>query len=155
VTARRHLHGPEAGIALVEGLLVVAIVGTLLALAVPTFVGRRSHDQDAAAQHSLRTALTAADVAFTTRSTYTDAGPTALAASTPALTFTSGDVISAGPDSISIADDAALWAAAAQSDSGSCYFIAARSSGRVFYGSSSDGLCDGYTARTAAHRTSW
>jgi prepilin-type N-terminal cleavage/methylation domain-containing protein len=155
VTARRHHHGPEAGVTLIEALVVVSIVGILLAAAVPSLVGSRSRQQDATAQHSLRAALTAADVAFTTNQSFLDAGVVALQRADTSLRYTVGDEVSMGPTAISLVNDTDLWAAAAQSETGTCYFIAARGDGRVRYGTATDGRCDGSTARTIARRDSW
>jgi type IV pilus assembly protein PilA len=155
VTPRWHHRGPEAGVTLIEALVVVSIVGILLAVAVPTFVGSRSRSQDQAAQHSLRTALTTADVAFTTHQSYADAGVLALRRSNAALHYAAGDVVSTGPAAISLVSDRDNWAAAAQSETGTCFFIAASRDGRVLYGTADDGRCDGVMARTAAHHRGW
>ena len=50
----------EEGFSLIELMVVVLIIGILLAIALPTFLGTRQRAQDRAAQSSLRTALAAA-----------------------------------------------------------------------------------------------
>jgi len=136
-------------------MIVVAIVGTLLSVAVPTFLGSRSSGQDAAAQRSLRTALTAADAAFTAHRSFADAGAAALAGSNFSLHYAAGKIVSTAPTSVSVTNEADGWSAAAQSESGTCYFIAATPGGRVFYGTASDGPCSGDGARNGARRNTW
>ena len=155
MTARRQHRGPEAGVTLIEGLVVLGIIGTLLAIGVPTLVGTRAHDQDTLAQQSLRSALTAADVAFAPHQTFADADVTTLSAATPTLDYALGGLISLGPRSISVVADKDRWAAAAQSETGTCFFIAADHDGRVRYGTATDGPCSGNMARRAARRDSW
>jgi type IV pilus assembly protein PilA len=67
---------PEEGFTLVELMIVVLIVGILLAIAVPTFLGARARAQDRAAQSDLRTGYAAALTYQATRDTFTgfDAG---------------------------------------------------------------------------------
>ena len=50
----------EAGFTLIELMVVVLIIGILIAIALPTFLGARQRAQDKAVQSDMRTALVAA-----------------------------------------------------------------------------------------------
>ena len=85
----------ERGFSLVELLTVIMIMGILTAIAVPTFVGSKRNGQDAMAQTSLRTALSAQRTYYVDYQTYTiDA--TTLKKIESQLSFTTTDAKQSG-----------------------------------------------------------
>ena len=61
----------EDGFTLIELMVVVLIIGILVAIALPTFLGARTRAQDAASKAILKTALTGAKAYFLGAGTYT------------------------------------------------------------------------------------
>ncbi len=68
----------EAGFTLVELLVVVVVIGVLLAIAVPAYLGMRGRAGDSAAKSNLRAAAAAAEAFYSDRLTYVGMNKAAL-----------------------------------------------------------------------------
>jgi len=113
----------EEGFTLIELMVVVMIIGQLLLLSIPTFIGTKNHAQDVAAKSSAVRAIQTGRIVYTDTVSYTSATPANLATAEPSMQFFNATTPSTGSSNASTDNSSpqvltvAVWSA-----SGTCFY---------------------------------
>ncbi len=155
----------DAGFTIVELMVVVAVIGILVSVALPTYLGARQRANDRAAQSDLRQALSTAKVLYGDDVSYAPGGvpitSAMMQAEEPSLVFVTGATASSAGNGYAVSFrvwDATEINVARRSSSGRCYYartietqgVAPTDVPGVYYGFKSAGPCTGDSTATMA-----
>ncbi len=138
-------------------MVVVLIIGILIAIALPTFLGARTRAQNRAAQSDLRNALVAVKTLYTDSSSYALANAAAVQAVEPSLVMNDGAPVGTNVGVAAAAAGArtvTTWAAARNSASGDCFYISETATGATagtHYGQAAGAACASPTVALAGN----
>jgi type IV pilus assembly protein PilA len=146
----------DDGFTLIELMVVVLIIGILIAIALPTFLGARNRAQDVAAKSTVREAFTAGRVVFSTNESYVSADLTGALQSVDNSIGWVGATPSSEPTEVSSDNPLGVLILAAYSKAGNCFYLKDDPPNDTRYWVRSDGVtCDATDLTGAAWVPSW
>jgi type IV pilus assembly protein PilA len=114
----------EEGFTLLELMMVILIIGILIAVLTPLFLGASTRAKDRAMQSSLSTATTGAKSLYLSKPDYTQATPAAMTAETGGITFIGGASAPTGTNAVSVLPvSVTSLVLSGQSKSGTCFYV--------------------------------
>ena len=132
----------DAGFTLVEVMVVVLIIGILLSIAVPTFIGAsgRAHDRNVqtnltAITKSISYAVWEGNIAAVTHKELNNQEVL------PNIVFRSATAQSHDQTEISVSTSSEVFMAASRSESGECFFVRMFPDGTITKGTKDTGYC--------------
>jgi type IV pilus assembly protein PilA len=141
----------DEGFTLIELMVTVLILGVLIAIGLPTYLGTRERAYDRRTQENIRIAFTAERAYFTDTVTYTE-DPLAMTAIEPAMNYVPGDT-PALPDKVYLHYNAVANEifVSAQSETGRCFYLHEINGSGVDFATSA--ACDAVTVQ--AYGPTW